>query len=97
MGVIGKVNEEGAIIEEADACAVTGRPVLGQHSVKHPFVGTPYFIRMLTPFKHLMTDQRMAELQAMIEPSPVESTPSVENPPPKQRRSNTPDAPAEEK
>lgn len=65
MGVIGTLDDTGAIIEEADECAATGRPVLGKHSYKRRLDGT-HFIRVLSAFRHLLTESRVEELIASL-------------------------------
>lgn len=66
MTVIGKLAADGSIEVQADECAITGRPVLGIHSVMQSIHGTPYFFRYLSDFDHLMTAEKRAELAAQI-------------------------------
>lgn len=83
MTVIGKLAPDGSIEVQADECAITGRPVLGFHSVMQHITGTPYFFRYLSDYDHLMTDDKRAELATQI--------PQEANAPTPLRRGQKPD------
>ena len=62
MTVLGTLATDNSIEIEADECAVTGRPVLGNHSALQYIGGTRRFYRYLTDFEHLLTEERRAAL-----------------------------------
>jgi len=74
MTKYGKIAANGETVIEADECAITGRPVLGWHSVRQQVSGTPYYYRYLSDKGHLLTDELRAELAAGIPKEPIAPT-----------------------
>lgn len=73
MTVIGEYNPDGTTKTEADVCALTGRPVLGLHSVLARVSGTNFYYRYLSDFDHLLTPEKRAEIEALAGVSVVSS------------------------
>jgi len=71
--VIGEYFPDGTTKTEADTCALTGRPVLGLHSVLARISNTPYFYRYLSDFDHLLTPQKRAAIEATVATVPYSS------------------------
>ncbi len=65
MTIIGEYDADGQTKVEADECALTGRPVLGLHSVLQRISGTNHFYRFLSDFDHLLTPEKRAEIEAL--------------------------------
>lgn len=59
MGKIGTFAVDGSIEVEVTECAVSGRPVLGKHSVMEQ-VGTWHFVRYLSHKAHHITEDDRA-------------------------------------
>lgn len=74
MTVIGELNPDGTTKTEADECALTGRPVLGRHSIMQQISGTPYYFRYLSDFQRDLTAAKMEEIKALI-PKEVNASP----------------------
>ena len=66
MSVIGELNSDGTVKTEADECALTGRPVLGRHSIMQQISGTPYYFRYLSDFQRSLTPEVMASIVALV-------------------------------
>lgn len=66
MPVIGELNPDGTVKTEADTCALTGRDVLGRHSVMQQISGTPYYFRYLSDFQNALTAEKMAAIRGLI-------------------------------
>ena len=66
MSKIGKLAADGTTETEADVCAITGRDVLGKHSIQQRITGTPYFYRFLSDFQYKLTDELRAAIEAEI-------------------------------
>lgn len=65
MGVIGKLAANGEIETKADVCALTGRPLEG-HQVTHRIKDTPYYFGYLSDFQFKLTDEKRAEIEALV-------------------------------
>lgn len=74
MSIIGEYDADGQTKVEADICALTGRPVLGQHSVLARVPGTNFYYRYLSDFDHLLTPAKRAEIEALAGVVRVEET-----------------------
>jgi len=76
MPVIGELNPNGTVKTEADTCALTGRPVLGRHSIMQQISGTPYYFRFLSDFQNALTAEKMAAIRGLI-PQEIQASPAV--------------------
>ena len=65
MAVIGELNADGTIKAEPDTCAITGR-ALGGHMTMQRIKDTPYFYRYLSDFQFKLTDEKRAEIEALV-------------------------------
>lgn len=68
--VIGEYDEDGQTKVEADQCAISGQPVLGQHSILQRIKDTRYFYRYMSDYQHRLTPEKVAEIEALAGKSP---------------------------
>lgn len=61
--IYGKLAPSGAIEEEVELCAVSERPVLGEHATMEQ-IGKSHFVRILASKTHLITPEMRAKWYA---------------------------------
>lgn len=66
MTVIGEYDSDGNVKVEANECAVSGQPVLGEHNIMQRIAGTPYFYRYLSDYEHRLTADKRKEIEALV-------------------------------